>query len=70
MRENKLYASLKKCIFVARKMPLMNLSSKKYGVRPDPVEIKTISERAVLAGVVGLRKILGLSAYLHKYSRN
>ena len=42
----------------------------KYGVCPDPEKIKVITDWPVPTDIKGLRKILGLAAYLHKYSHN
>ena len=42
----------------------------KHGVLPDPEQIKVMIDWPVLVDVKGLRKFLGLAAYLHKYSRN
>ena len=42
----------------------------KHGVRPDPEKIKAITDWTVPVDAKGLRKVLGLAAYLHKYSRN
>ena len=39
-------------------------------MRPDPKKIKAITDWPVPVDVKGLRKFLGLAAYLHKYSRN
>ena len=36
MREHKLYANLKKCIFAASELPLLGCIVGKHGVRPDP----------------------------------
>ena len=44
MREHKLYANLKKCIFAASKIPLLGCIVGKHGVRPDPEKIKAITE--------------------------
>uniref|UniRef100_A0AAV1TR62 Reverse transcriptase domain-containing protein n=1 Tax=Peronospora matthiolae TaxID=2874970 RepID=A0AAV1TR62_9STRA len=70
MREHKLFANLKKCIFAANEIPLLGCIVGKHGVRPDPEKIKSISDWPVPADVKGLRKFLGLAACLHKYSRN
>ena len=70
IREHKLYANLKKCIFAASKIPLLGCIVGKHGVLPDPEKIKAITNRPVPTDVKGLRKFLGLAAYLHKYSRN
>ena len=66
MREHKLYANLKKCIFAASKIPLLGCIVGKHGVRPDPEKIKAIPDWPVPTDVKGLRKFLGLAAYLHK----
>ena len=70
MRKHKLYANLKKCIFAASEIPLLGCIVGKYGLRPDPEKIKAITDWLVPVDVKGLRKFLGLAAYLHKYSRN
>ena len=38
--------------------------------RPDPEKVKAITDWPVPVDVKGLRKFLGLAAYLRKYSRN
>ena len=71
MREHKLYANLKKCIFATREIPLLGSRIVgKHGVRPDPEKIKAITDWPVPTEVKGLRKLFGLAAYLHRYSRN
>ena len=42
----------------------------KLGLRPDPEKVKGITDWPVPVEVKELRKFLGLSACLHKYSRN
>ena len=39
----------------------------KHGVRPDPEKIKTINDLPAPTNIKGLRKLLSLAAYLHKY---
>uniref|UniRef100_A0AAV1UH48 Reverse transcriptase domain-containing protein n=2 Tax=Peronospora matthiolae TaxID=2874970 RepID=A0AAV1UH48_9STRA len=70
MRENKLFANLKKCIFAANEILLLGCIVGKNGVRPDPENIKAISDWPVPVDVKGLRKFLGLAAYFHIYLRN
>ena len=70
MRKHKLCANLKKCIFAASEIPFLGCIVGKQGVRPDPEKIKAITDWPVPVDVKELRKFLGLSAYLHKYSRN
>uniref|UniRef100_A0AAV1VFP8 Reverse transcriptase/retrotransposon-derived protein RNase H-like domain-containing protein n=1 Tax=Peronospora matthiolae TaxID=2874970 RepID=A0AAV1VFP8_9STRA len=70
MREHNLFENLKKCIFAANEIPLLGCIVGKNGVRPDPEKIKAISGWPVPVDVKELRKILGLAAYLHKYSHN
>uniref|UniRef100_A0AAV1V8J3 Reverse transcriptase/retrotransposon-derived protein RNase H-like domain-containing protein n=1 Tax=Peronospora matthiolae TaxID=2874970 RepID=A0AAV1V8J3_9STRA len=70
MREHKLLANLKKCKFAASELPLLGCIVGKNDVRHDPEKIKAISDWPVPVDVNGLRKSLGLTAYLHKYSLN
>uniref|UniRef100_A0AAV1VP34 Reverse transcriptase domain-containing protein n=1 Tax=Peronospora matthiolae TaxID=2874970 RepID=A0AAV1VP34_9STRA len=70
MQEHKLFANLKKCIFTVNEIPLLGCNVGKKGVPPDPEKIKVISDWPVPVDVKGLRKLLGLAASLHKYSRN
>ena len=70
MRNHKLYANLKNCIFDASEIPLVGCIVSKHGVRPDPEKIRAITDWDVPVDVKGLIKFLGLAAYLHKYSHN
>ncbi|CAI5726382.1 unnamed protein product [Peronospora effusa] len=70
MREHKLYANLKKCIFAASEIPLLGCIVGKNGVRPDPEKIKAITDLPVPVDVKSLKQFFGVAAYLHKYSRN
>uniref|UniRef100_A0AAV1UIC3 Reverse transcriptase/retrotransposon-derived protein RNase H-like domain-containing protein n=1 Tax=Peronospora matthiolae TaxID=2874970 RepID=A0AAV1UIC3_9STRA len=69
MRERKLFANIKKCTLAANEIPLLGCIVGKNGVLPDPEKIKAIIDWPVPVDVKGLRKFLGLAAYLHKYSR-
>ena len=57
-------------VFAASEIPLLGCIVGKRGVRPDPEKIKAITEWPVPTDIKGLRKFLGLAAYLHKYSHN
>uniref|UniRef100_A0AAV1U276 Reverse transcriptase n=1 Tax=Peronospora matthiolae TaxID=2874970 RepID=A0AAV1U276_9STRA len=70
MQKQKLFANLKKCIIVANEISLLGYIVGINGERPYPEKIKAISDWLVPVDVKGLRKFLGLAAYLHKYSRN
>ena len=70
MREHKLYINLKKCIFAASEILLLRCIVGKHGVQPNPEKIKEITDLPVPTDIKGLRKLLGLAAYLHKYSHN
>jgi RNase H-like domain found in reverse transcriptase/Reverse transcriptase (RNA-dependent DNA polymerase)/Integrase zinc binding domain/Retroviral aspartyl protease/Chromo (CHRromatin Organisation MOdifier) domain len=70
MREHKLYANLRKCIFAASEIPVLGCIVGKNGVRPDPEKIRAIKDWPVPNSVKDLRKFLGIATYLHKYARN
>ncbi|KAF1318860.1 Pol protein, partial [Globisporangium splendens] len=70
MRENKLYANLKKCIFFAPEIPVLGCFVGKSGVRVDPEKVKAVDDWPVPQNVKQLRQWLGLANYLHKYTRN
>src|SRR5512138_98565 len=70
MRQHKLYANLKKCIFTAPEIPVLGCFVSQQGVRPDPEKIRAISEWPVPLNVKALRQFLGMATYLHKYSCN
>jgi hypothetical protein len=70
MREHKLYANIKKCIFGAPEIPVLGCYVGVNGVRADPEKIKAIVEWPVPASVKDLRKWLGIANYLHKYTKN
>jgi len=70
MREHKLFANIRKCIFGAPEIPVLGCLVGKNGVRPDPEKIRAIAEWPVPRSVKDLRKFLDLVNYLHKYSKN
>ncbi|KAJ0392600.1 hypothetical protein ATCC90586_010875 [Pythium insidiosum] len=70
MRENKLYANLKKCIFFAPEIPVLGCYVSKDGVRADPEKVTSICGWPTPQNQKHLRQWLGLANYLHKYTRN
>ncbi|KAG3011197.1 hypothetical protein PC119_g13289 [Phytophthora cactorum] len=70
MRNHKLYANLKKCIFGASEIPILGCLVGKNGVRPDPEKVRVISEWPTLSNVKELSQFLGLATYLCKYVEN
>ncbi|OWZ06963.1 LOW QUALITY PROTEIN: reverse transcriptase [Phytophthora megakarya] len=70
MRENKLYANLKKCIFCAPEIPVLGSYVSKEGVRADPEKIEAICAWPVPQDQKQPRQWLGLAMYLHHYSKN
>ncbi|KAF1330894.1 reverse transcriptase, partial [Globisporangium splendens] len=70
IRENKLYANLKKCMLFAPEIPVLGCFVGKSGVRVDPEKVKAIDDWPVPKNVKQLRQWLGLANYLHKYTRN
>ncbi|KAF1318485.1 reverse transcriptase, partial [Globisporangium splendens] len=65
VRENKLYANLKKCMFFAPEIPVLGCFVGKSGVRVDPEKVKAIDDWPVPQNVKQLRQWLGLANYLH-----
>jgi hypothetical protein len=55
MRENKLYANLKKCMFFAPEIPVLGCFVGKSGVRVDPEKVKAIDDWPVPKNVKQLR---------------
>ncbi|KAG2774021.1 hypothetical protein Pcac1_g15082 [Phytophthora cactorum] len=55
MRKHKLHANLKKCIFGASEIPILGCLVGKNGVRPDPEEVRVISEWPTQSNVKELR---------------
>ncbi|KAF1323098.1 Pol protein, partial [Globisporangium splendens] len=70
MRENKLYANLKKYMLFSPEIPVLGCFVGKSGVRVDPEKVKAIDDWPVPQDVKQLRQWLGLANYLHKYTRN
>ncbi|KAE9317358.1 hypothetical protein PF008_g18767 [Phytophthora fragariae] len=67
MRENKLYANLKKCVFCAPEIPVLGCYVSKSGVRADP---EKICSWPTPKNQTELRQWLGLANYLHKYTKD
>ncbi|GMF43598.1 unnamed protein product [Phytophthora fragariaefolia] len=61
MRENKVYANLKKCIFCAPEIPVLGSYVSTEGVRADPEKIEAICAWPVPHGPKQLRQWLGLA---------
>ncbi|KAE8999302.1 hypothetical protein PR002_g18493 [Phytophthora rubi] len=70
MRENKLYANIKKCAFCAPEIPVLGCYVSKSGVRADPVKISSICSWPTPKNQTELRQWLGLANYLHKYTKD
>ncbi|POM73037.1 Hypothetical protein PHPALM_10156, partial [Phytophthora palmivora] len=70
MREHKLYANLKKCIFGASEIPVLGCLVGKNGVGLDPEKVRVINECPTPSNVKKLRQFLGLATYLCKYVEN
>uniref|UniRef100_H3GBI2 Reverse transcriptase n=1 Tax=Phytophthora ramorum TaxID=164328 RepID=H3GBI2_PHYRM len=69
MRENKLYANLKKCVFCAPEIPVLGCYISKNGVRADPEKVSSICSWPPPLNPTELRQWLGLANYLHKYTK-
>ncbi|KAE9318157.1 hypothetical protein PR003_g18316 [Phytophthora rubi] len=70
MRENELYANLKKCVFCAPEIPVFGCYVSKSGVRADPEKISSIGSWPTPKNQAELRQWLGLANYLHKYTKD
>ncbi|GAB9477812.1 hypothetical protein Gpo141_00014967, partial [Globisporangium polare] len=70
MREHKLYANLKKCIFCAPEIPVLGSYVSAQGVRADPEKIASICSWPAPRGPKELRQWLGLANYLHHYAKD
>ena len=70
MRDNKLYANLKKCVFCAPEIPVLGCYVSNHGVRADPENISLICSWPTPKNQTELRQWLGLANYLHKYTKN
>ncbi|KAE9287867.1 hypothetical protein PF008_g26289 [Phytophthora fragariae] len=70
MRENKLYANLKKCVFCAPEILVLGCYVSMSGVRADPENISSICSWPTPKNQTVLRQWLGLANYLHKYTKD
>ena len=70
MRDNNLYANLKKCVFNATEIPVLGCFVGKDGVRADPEKVRAVADWPTPRSLKDLRKWLGLANYLHRFSKN
>ncbi|OWY95724.1 polyprotein, partial [Phytophthora megakarya] len=70
MRDNELYANLKKCNFCAPEIPVLGCYVSKNGVRADPEKVTSICSWPTPTSPTELRQWLGMANYLHKYTKN
>ena len=68
MRTNNLYANASKFIFGADETPFLKCFIGKRGLQEDPRKVMAIVDWPFPRNQKDLRKWLGLSNYLHKYS--
>src|SRR5215469_6425229 len=70
MKDNELYANLRKCMFGVPEIPVLGCYVSSKGVRADPEKITAISTWPTPRCQRDLRRFLGVANYLHKYSKN
>ena len=70
MRDNNLYANLKKCVFCAPKIPMLGYDVSNLRVRADPEKVMSIYSWPKLNNPTELRQWLVLANYLHKYTKD
>ena len=68
IRNHKLYANFKICIFTTSKIPLLKCVVGKHGEIPDPKKIKAITDWPVPVDFKGLYMFLGLMLYSRNYA--
>ncbi|GMF52805.1 unnamed protein product [Phytophthora fragariaefolia] len=69
MRENKHYANLKICVLCVPEIPVLGCYVRMDGVRADPEKISSICSWPTPKNQTELRQWLGLTNYLHKYTK-
>ena len=70
MRDNKLYANLKKCVLCAPEIPVLGCYVSKLGVRDDPEKVSSIFSWPTPKNFTELRQWLGLDNDLNKYTKD
>uniref|UniRef100_A0AAV1V1D5 Reverse transcriptase domain-containing protein n=1 Tax=Peronospora matthiolae TaxID=2874970 RepID=A0AAV1V1D5_9STRA len=70
MRDNKLCANLKKCVFCAPEIPVLDCYVSKFGVRADPEKVSSNRSWPTPKNPTKFRQWLGLANYLHKYTKD
>ena len=70
MKDNHLYANLKKCVFNVPEIPVLGCYVGVDGVRVDPDKVKAVADWPEPRNLKDLRKWLGLANYLHRFSKN
>ncbi|KAG4044372.1 hypothetical protein PC123_g20173 [Phytophthora cactorum] len=68
MRANKLYVNTDKCVFASPEIKVIGCFVSNIGVRADPEKVKAVAAWPTPRSQKDLRKWLGLTNYLHKYS--
>ncbi|KAG3076027.1 hypothetical protein PI125_g21610 [Phytophthora idaei] len=68
MRANKLYANIDKCVFASPEIKILSCFVSNVGVRANPEKVIAVAAWSAPRSQKDLRKWLGLTNYLHKYS--
>ncbi|KAL9255540.1 Retrovirus-related Pol polyprotein from transposon 17.6-like protein [Drosera capensis] len=67
LRENELYAKLKKCEFWLKKIAFLGHVISGEGVKVDPKKIEAVTEWSRLSNVAEVRGFLGLAGYYRRF---
>ena len=70
LREHKLYAKMKKCVFAVEETEFLGHIVSGHGIRTDPQKISAISSWPVPTSVRELQSFLGLSNYYRRFVFN
>ena len=70
MRDNNLYANLKKCVLCTGNFPVLSCYVSKSGVRSDPEKETSICSWPTPKNPTELLQCLGLANYLHNYTKD
>ena len=70
LRENKLYANLKKCVFMTNSLLFLGYVVSNEGIKVDEEKVKAIREWPTLKNVSDVRSFQGLATFYRRFSKH